>query len=370
MGEVWVCSGQSNMQMSLGRIRRTVETEKDSDGVQESELSVIRMHVVPQHYTASPVASTEGTWVVGSPKNSLRMSAVGWLFAKRLYRKLRVPVGMIHTSWGGTPAEAWTSASKLAEIGEFGKTLSKLKEATSRKGFNHRTASTLYNAMIHPLLRCRFRGAIWYQGESNVSRAEQYNRVFPAMIEDWRAAFDCGEFPFYFIQIAPFDYKNRGESAFLREAQLKSLRVPATGMAVAMDVGNPTDIHPIRKAPLANRLANMALTRVYGLDVGLDSGPFYESFTTKGRKLILEFTKTGGKLVLREPADDIFQLAGEDQVFHPASALVVGDKLHLESPKVKSPIAARYGWSNAPKAALFNRKRLPASSFRTDSWQD
>ncbi len=369
-GEVWVCSGQSNMQWTLGRIGRTPKMEENADGVASEGLSVIRMHVVPHHFALRPIESIVGKWVVGSPQSAMGLSAVGWLFAKRLRRELNVPIGMIHTSWGGTPSEAWTSAEKLSQVGEFADVIGKLKVAKNRKGFNHRSASTLYNAMIHPLLRCKFKGAIWYQGESNVGRAKQYSRIFPAMIEDWRSAFDCGAFPFYFVQIAPFEYGPKRNSAALREAQLKTLSLEATGMAVTMDVGNPKNIHPINKGPVAVRLANMALGRVYGKGDSVDSGPFYRACRASGNRMILRFDNTGGKLRLSDPAKGVFQIAGADRKFVDASAVVVGDELHVHSPAVKSPKAVRYGWSNAPKAALFNRKRLPASSFRTDPWDD
>jgi sialate O-acetylesterase len=189
------------------------------------------------------------------------------------------------------------------------------------------------------------------------------------MIEDWREAFDCGEFPFYFVQIAPYNYGGNKNSAFLREAQLSSLSLPETGMAVTMDVGNPKNIHPVNKVPVANRLANMALRRVYGKGADVDSGPIYQSARKSGVKMVLRFAETGGKLRLSDPTGDVFQIAGADKKFVNATAVVVGDELHVHSASVKSPVAVRYGWTNAPKAALFNRKRLPASSFRTDSWK-
>ncbi|MCB9867353.1 MAG: hypothetical protein H6816_12060 [Phycisphaerales bacterium] len=223
--------------------------------------------------------------------------------------------------------------------------------------------------MIRPLVPYRIRGAIWYQGESNVTNARQYRALFPALIADWRRAWDIPKFPFYFVQIAPFAYGTASGPAELREAQLMSLSVPATGMVVTTDVGDATDIHPRNKQEVGRRLALLALDKTYGR-AQVSSGPLYRSMRVEDDGIRLYFDHVGGGLVARGNPPDSFTVAGADRVFFPAAARIDGDSVRLTSPQVPEPVAARFGWSNFAPASLFNREGLPASPFRTDDWSD
>lgn len=229
--------------------------------------------------------------------------------------------------------------------------------------------TALFNGMISPLVPLAMRGAIWYQGESNLSRAWQYRTLFPAMIRDWRAHWGRGEFPFYFVQIAPFAYgSDRGAAAELREAQFMTLSTPHTGMVVTMDVGNPSDIHPRNKQDVGRRLALWALARTYGREELVCSGPLFRSMSLRGARVHLNFDHIGGGLQARGGDLTHFTVAGADRVFHPARAVIEGDAVVVTSPLVGRPLAVRYGWGAADEPNLFNAEGLPASSFRTDAW--
>ncbi len=234
------------------------------------------------------------------------------------------------------------------------------------------TPSTLFNGMISPLIPFSMRGAIWYQGESNVGRAGQYERLFPTLIQCWREHWDLGEFPFYFVQIAPYDYGPQARSQRLREAQLRTmLSVPYTGMVVTIDVGDERNIHPARKREVGERLARWALANTYGFEGITFSGPIYERMVREGNRIRLYFRYADEGLLLRPTADrNAFVIAGADRVFYPAHVRIEGSTLVVWNPNVPNPQAVRYGWSNAPRAVLFNRAGLPASPFRTDDWPE
>jgi sialate O-acetylesterase len=223
--------------------------------------------------------------------------------------------------------------------------------------------------MIAPLIPYAIKGAIWYQGESNVGDADLYKSVFPSMIKSWRDDWKQGDFPFYFVQIAPWEYGDNSYSQNLREAQFLTLSTPKTGMAVTLDVGSPKTIHPPDKKDVGERLALWALAKDYNKHVAY-SGPLYKSMKIKNEKIILTFDEVDGGLVINNKNDqNNFQIAGEDRIFHNADVKIVGKKLVISSSEIKSPAAVRYGWSNYVDASLFNKAGLPASSFRTDSWE-
>ena len=546
LGEVWICSGQSNMEWPLSR----AETAKEE--IPLSDYPEIRLFTVEKTIALRPEEDLKGSWDLCSPETSADFSAVGYFFGKMLHKELGVPVGLVNTSWGGTPSESWTSRETLLTFGDFDRQLEELygtsdnemEEArkeqfriesmikkqqdfenqdnigfsegwmnvefddsswgkmdcpaewssideigmlegvlwmrkgieipdswigkdlslelgpvdemdityingvevgTSRKisnwnvpriykvpaslvnsgtlqlsirivntnaqggifghpnqlkiypeentkeeavrlagqwkyriaytfpdvpmVFNSHTPSVLYNGMLHPLKNMAFKGAIWYQGESNQTRAMQYRTIFPGMIEDWRATWKQGDFPFYFVQIAPYNYGNDETSVELREAQFLTLsKVKNTGMAVTMDIGNPNDIHPTNKRDVGKRLALWALAKDYGKDV-VYSGPLYREQTIEENKIRIHFNCIGSGLEAKGGPLTHFEIAGEDQVYHPANAVIDGETVVVSAVEVATPVAVRYGWSNTAEPNLGNAEGLPASSFCTDSWK-
>lgn len=523
LGEVWVCSGQSNMEWPLSAAKNA-QAE-----IAAASYPGVRMFTVARAQSQKPKDDCAGAWQVCAPSVAGGFSAVGYFFARDLHKELGVPIGMIHTSWGGTESELWTSERALRKMPDFaarveqspkameayrlamedykkkteaqdpgagkwnGDTVdtsgwtkaavplawSKMELApfdglvwyratftvpeamagknarielgsiddqdktyvngmlvgstgdwqTQRaysvpagalkaginslavrvldtggeggfvsgvqrvliggqtvpitdwvwhKGYEmkdlppppppaFRNFSTLYNAMIAPLLPYGIKGAIWYQGESNVGRAYQYRQAFPAMIANWREDWAQGDFPFYYVQIAPFAGYGQAMGAELREAQRLALAVKNTGMAVTTDItDNINDIHPPNKQDVGHRLALWALAKDYGKAV-VYSGPLYSSMKVEEDKIRIRFTQVGGGLVAKGPLAG-FSIAGYDQRFLPALAKIEGDEVVVWSPQVTNPVAVRFGWTDAPIPNLFNRAGLPASPFRTDSW--
>lgn len=566
-GEVWICSGQSNMEMPLRGWPPRDPIAHSEREIANASNPQIRLFTVERAVSAVPEAACTGTWTECSPSTAAGFSATGYFFGKNLQASLGVPVGLIQTSWGGTPVEAWTSADFLARVGAYDTTLVRLRESarmmpafnawlsrfpvivpevhegavraagldlgdgplaapsyddrmlpemqlpvvwertslglfdgavwfrrhvsiprawlsreltlelgpiddldvtyvngvrcggmesaqswreprvyrvpasavdttdlviavrvidtygaggiygapeqlrlrlagggesiplaggwkyqiaalyrggkfhafgTNGAGFEARERfpievgpgqpSCLYNAMIAPLAPFRVRGAIWYQGESNVATPGLYAEVFPVMIRNWRVAFRDPAMPFYFVQIAPFAYNNGGNSAFLREAQVKTLALPQTGMAVTLDIGDPANIHPANKADVGKRLALLALARTHGRKV-VDGGPAYRSAVREGTRMMLSFDNPGRGLVLRPSGgSNGFRIAGADGVFQDARVRLEGARLAVWHPDVRVPASVRYAFTDTAQATLFNREGLPASSFRTDTW--
>lgn len=361
-GEVWICSGQSNMEWPVSAANNAKEEAANAKYPQIRMLNV-------KHVTAEkPVDDVEGSWAVCSPESVNPFSAVGYFFARELNRQLNVPVGMIHTSWGGTICEAWTSKEALTANPAF---QAILERAHTFQPNNPNQASVLFNAMVNPLLPYGIRGAIWYQGESNASRAVQYQQLFPAMIKDWRQRFGQGDFPFYFVQLAPFRYGGNKETlAELWDAQLMTLKsVPHTGMAVTTDITDIRDIHPRNKQEVGRRLALWALAQDYGKEGAEVSGPIYDSMKVEGNKIRIKFKHTTGGLVAKDgnPLTD-FTIAGEDRKFYPAIAVIEGDtiKVSCDPDVVLKPVAVRFAWHDTAEPNLFNKAGLPASPFRTD----
>lgn len=549
IGEVWLASGQSNMEMPLTGWPPNDTILNSTNEIKSATNPNIRMFTVQRNLSLKELNNVKGEWLVSSAETAGNFSATAYYFAKRLENKLNIPIGIIHTSWGGTPAEAWTSNASIKGLGDFDeliaslsnpnmeeiknewysrwqsieipeketdwlelnlrdseltqedyadntwedielpgildkreswrmdgiiwvrkafmlkedpkedfslslgavddmdftfingkqigstvgpgkhtlkrtytvpKTLLKkgintiairvvdtgggggingpitlstseyhvdlngmwkllataeihdakfylydLKEATNLKrptiiDINSHSPSVLFNAMIAPLIPYAIKGAIWYQGESNVGRAEQYERLFPTMIRDWRNRWQA-DFPFYFVQIAPFNYGNN-LSAALRDAQRKTLSLENTGMAVTLDIGNPVNIHPANKRDVGKRLGGLALKNEYNIEL-VASGPLYKSHTAKENKLLVSFTEVGSGLKLIETPVTGFEIAGEDKVFKEAKAVIIKEKIELLSPEVERPKYVRYAWKDTSEASLFNQEGLPASSF-------
>jgi sialate O-acetylesterase len=555
IGEVWVCSGQSNMEMSV----QSVDNARQE--IQNADFPQIRLFTVKKVTAMRPQADCTGQWQVCSPKTIASFSAAGYFFGRQIHQKLNVPVGLINTSWGGTPAQAWTSEKTIKSFPAYKTMLEKIEQAqklvpdevrakneklqnekamadweakiaaidpgtqqnwqdpktdisdwkemeqprewagtdlenidgivwfqritnlppswsrtdlelhlgpiddidtvwvngvkiasttdwaldrrymipssalhtgpnvitvrivdTGGQGgfrgeesqmrigpvgadiktcatlaktwkykasltdkplpaitrmdsdqFNQKSPTALFNGMISPLAGFGIAGAIWYQGEANKERPAEYAALFPAMITDWRTHWKIGDFPFYWVQIAPYTYENSqlGGSAYLREAQMKTLKsVKNGGMAVTMDIGTEKDIHPKNKLDVGKRLALWALAKTYGQKNVAYSGPMYKSMRVEGQKVRLYFDNVYGGLLATDGHLSDFIIAGEDKKFVPAEAVIDGDTVVVSSPQVEKPVAARYAWSNWAKGTLFNKEELPASSFRTDDWND
>lgn len=367
LGEVWICSGQSNMAWPLGIHQGLTPVDNAEQEVANANYPNIRLYIVERVAKDEPQETCAGNWQMCDSKSVHNFSAVAYFFGRHLNQTLNVPVGLIMTAWGGTPVEHWTSERALMSHPELQAGVMKRKaQPTDQFGQKH---SVLYNGMIAPLIPYAIRGAIWYQGESNVGRAYQYRSAFPLMIQNWRDDWKQGDFPFYFVQIAPFSgYGGQGLSAELREAQMMTLSMKNTGMVVVTDLTpNLGDIHPSAKQDVGKRLALWALAKTYGKKVTY-SGPLYRSMKIEGNKIRLFFDHVDGGLVLKGDALTEFQIAGSDQQFHPATAVIEGRTVVVYSDKVPNPAAVRFGWGDASVPNLFNRAGLPASPFRTDQW--
>ncbi|TYA74641.1 sialate O-acetylesterase [Seonamhaeicola marinus] len=362
VGEVWVCSGQSNMAMKLeGGPGQHIEGS--TDAILNSSNSKIRLFTVPKTVSNIPLENCGGSWEISKPSTAAKFSAVGYFFGKRLYESLDIPIGLISTNVGGTPAQAWTPNKTLKEK------FPEIVNDKSKKG-ETKAPSVLYNAMVNPLIPYGIKGTIWYQGEGNRWNPEQYSRLFPEMIKSWRAQWNQGNFPFYFVQIAPFGNNIKGWVG-VQQAQLKTmLTTPNTGMAVINDVGYKTRIHPPKKKEVGERLALWALAKDYNIEGFSYSGPVFDTLELKGSKAIIRFKHAPlGLTSLGKPLDH-FEIAGTDGVFHPAEAKIIekGNALQVWSNAVAHPKNVRYGWHSFIEGCLFNVSGLPASAFSTEDW--
>ncbi len=373
VGDVWIASGQSNMQWPL------FQAAGGEEAAAAASDARLRLFTVEPAFAAAEEQECAGAWAPCAPAAARDFSAVGFFFGSALAAELDVPVGIVDSSFGGTVAEAWISAHALrAQFPEFADDLERMSAlaagdeaqplpASGSPWLNQNRPAALWNAMVAPLAGTPIRGVIWYQGESNRERHAQYRRLFPALIADWRKRFGQGDFPFYFVQLAPFDYPgDAGELALLREAQAEAQLVPYTGMAVTMDVGDPADIHPRDKRTVGERLAALALAGTYGRAVPC-RGPTFRSLSVEGGAARLLFDGAEG-LTSRGAPPASFELAGADRVFHPAEARIEGEAILLASPEVPEPAAVRFAWRAADASNVWNGAGLPLSSFRTDRW--
>lgn len=361
VGEVWICSGQSNMEWPL---TRAANPDKE---IAAADHPRIRLFTVKRNRVGAetPAKDVVGQWSVCSKTSVPGFSAVAYFFGRHLQKHLDVPVGLINTSWGGTPAEHWMP--KAAFDGD-----PSLKETSDHPHAQNvmKSPSGLYNGMVAPLVPMAFRGVIWYQGESNVPMSRHYLKLFSAMITGWRQAWDQGDFPFLFVQIAPWDYSGiktwpREGAPRVREAQLKTLALPNTGMVVTTDIGNVKNIHPINKQEVGRRLGLAARAIAHGEKI-IYSGPLYKSIRIDGGKAVISFTHFGGGLRVKGRELTHFQIAGEDKQFVDATAKIEGNTVIVHSDKVSNPTAVRFGFSDIAEPNLFNEEGLPASPFRTD----
>ena len=367
IGEVWFCSGQSNMSMPV-RGFSNQPVYDSNEAILNARNPFIRSFDVERKASLKPLEDVTGTWKRTESATVRKFSAIAYFFGKKLQENLNVPIGIIHSSWGGSTMEAWTNEKTILDFESLSISYKNPDDTDEKR----KSPTLLYNAMVHPFLGYRIKGMIWYQGESNRKRPEQYKKLFPAMIDSWRSEWNQGMFPFYFVQIAPFRYKDVN-AAFIREAQLQIMqKVSNVGMVVTLDVGDCTSIHPGEKKIIANRLAYWALSKAYKTKGIGYSGPVYrEVLKNVEGKMTLEFdyTKYGLSSFGKELTG--FEIAGDDKRFYKAEAKINDDKtLNVWSAKVKKPVAVRYAFDNCVEGTLFNTQGLPASSFRTDNWKE
>lgn len=414
VGEVWLCSGQSNMAMTVGG-----SNNKEAEAA-AANYPRIRMLQVDRTTAEEPQTDVKATWVVCSPKTVGGFSAAGYFFGRELHKQLGRPVGLLHSSWGGTPIQGWTSVKAHQSVPQlapmipalekaiasynpervqqqFEKQLDAFKKAAAKAKaegtpfkarmprppvhprLSQGSPGRLYNGMIAPLAPYAIRGAIWYQGEANAGNPAagiQYGLQLKTMIADWRSAWGEGDFSFLSVQLPNFMAPQQKPSEtggwpMIREQFLKGLKaIPNTGIAVTIDIGDEKDIHPKNKQDAGKRLALWALGKVYGREL-VASGPLFRCAAKQGDRMVVEFDELGAGLSVRGGgALKGFAIAGADRQFVWADAKIEGGKLIVSSPQVKSPESVRYAWANNPECNLINTAGLPASPFRTDNWPE
>ncbi len=371
-GEVWLCSGQSNMQQPVkGNVGQP--TFGSVMAIAKSANSNLRLFSVDRIGSKTPLKDVQKYigWQQASPESVANFSAVAYFFGQQLQEILDVPVGMIHTSWGSSTVQAWMSNEVLSQYQTIN------LEAVDISKDTHHIPTALFNSMINPLIPFTIKGALWYQGESNREEPENYKKLFPAMVKDWRTRWGLSDFPFYYVQIAPFKYGNydafqtNANSAFIREAQLQCLElIPNSGIAITMDIGDENVIHPPRKKEVADRLLFNALNQTYNFKSVEYTGPVFDSLKVKDGSIILKFKNAGSGLYSYHGLEG-FEIAGSDKVFYPATAKISNARIVIvKSDLVPDPVAVRYAWRNWVVGTLYGANLLPASSFRTDTWND
>lgn len=407
VGEVWLCSGQSNMEMGV----RSIDNSEQE--IAAADYPSIRLIHVPRTASPAPLHDIDCEWFTCRPETlggGSGYSAVAYFFGRELYRELNVPIGLIESAWGGTRIEPWTPPEGFAAVPAFRETVDKIVEAgpaylkAAQKALPEYEAwlpaarhaldagecpprpptwprhaledagapTALYNGMIHPLAPFALRGAIWYQGESNHKDGLLYRDRMEALITGWRQVWGQGAFPFYYVQIAPLGSLYTGEQLpRLWEAQTAALSIPNTGMAVTVDIGDLKDIHPRNKVDVGKRLALWALAKTYGRTDVMYSGPLYKSMGVEGDKIRLRFDHVDGGLAARDEQPlTWFEIAGADRKFVSATATVDGETIVVRSDEVPAPVAVRFAWDQKAQPNLSNKAGLPASPFRTDDWDE
>jgi sialate O-acetylesterase len=372
VGEVWVCSGQSNMQMT---VQSAANATKE---IAESTQRQIRLFTVPRLAAEHPVDDVNAFWNECTPYSAPSFSAVAYYFGRYLHEQLGVPIGLIDSSWGGTRIEPWTPPVGFSSVPAVTSILTNLEHPQpgqpAKKGNQamrpEQTPTRLYNGMINPLVPFAIRGAIWYQGESNLGEGMLYFEKMKALITGWRSVWNEGDLAFYYVQLAPYHYGTPDPTALPKiwEAQTAALSIPDTGMAVTNDIGNIKDIHPKDKQDVGKRLALWALAKNYGKQI-VYSGPLYKSMSVEGLNIRVKFDYVGGGLAGRGAKPlNWFKIAGEDRKFVDAVAKIDGDSILVSSTQVAKPAAVRFAWDQVAEPNLANIEGLPASAFRTDRW--
>lgn len=362
LGDVWLCSGQSNMEW--GGNQQLQEILDELPDANDSQIRLLQVSRIAADYPQDDIANT---WQTLDAESLKPFSAIGYFIAKKLRTELDVPIGVINASWGGTPAEVWTPAHLIENDPE----LRRLATMQGPAPYRPKEAGVLWNSMIRPLTPFVLSGFYWYQGESNVGTWSGYDKLMRTMITSWRMAWNA-ELPFYFVQIAPFAYGNEKPlAALLREQQTRTAAtLPNTGMVVVSDlVDNIKDIHPTQKHEVANRLAILALNEHYGTRNDKDyQSPLYKTHDVHGNAITITFDHSENGLQVKGDKITDLYIAGPDHIFHEADGTVDGNVLRVSSPKVANPIAVRFGFTETAMPNLFNKNGLPVAPFRTDNW--
>ncbi len=370
IGEVWLCSGQSNMEMPMKGYKNQPVEGSNMD-VLKSTNPQIRLFTVGHNSSVEIQEDVKGFWQKASPVSVIDFSATAYYFGRLMQETLNVPIGLICSTWGGSCMEAWMDQDMLSAFPEV-----KIPKSSEDIKEKNRTPTTLYKGMIAPLVGYSIKGVIWYQGESNYDRYSSYANLFSTMIQSWRAKWNQGSFPFYYCQIAPYDYaiitaagKEVINSAYLREAQSAvEKRVENTGMVVLLDAGLEKGIHPMKKQVAGERLALQALVKTYHIEGVTADGPVYKEMSIQGDTAVLSFERTQMWVAAPEGELRNFKIAGADKKFVTAKAWIVRSKVYVKSDEVKKPVAVRYAFDNYVKGDLYGTEGLPVSSFRTDNW--
>ncbi len=359
-GEVWLCSGQSNMEWGMN---------SSADGkeiINQVNDPNIRLFHIPKSAASDLQVRGEGDWKVCDKESVKYFSAVAYFFGKKLNQNLNIPIGLINASWGGTPAETWMPQ----EIVNSNPILAKSAEKqVDDKPWCPSRSGVVFNSMIYPIVPFRLAGALWYQGEANTAAPDTYKLLMENLILEWRKQF-LSDFPFYYVQIAPYSgYGEIEKGTLIREQEVKMLQIPKTGMVVISDlVDDVKDIHPKYKKPVGERLANVALADTYGRKEIVYQSPLYKSMKIEKGKIRISFDHAPSGLISKEGQPTEFMIAGEDKKFYPAKAKIDGSNVVVSTKEVKNPVSVRFGWKNGSIPNLFSKEGLPVSCFRTDDW--
>ena len=370
LGEVWLCSGQSNMEMPMKGFKNQPVENAEWD-IMKSNDKNLRLFTVKRNSSLTPQSDVTGKWQSATPESVREFSATAYYFGRMVKEMLNVPVGLVVAAWGGSSCEAWMKSDWLKAFPS-----AKIPQNEQAITSKNRNPTLLYNGMLSPLIGMTMKGCIWYQGEDNYNRASTYADMFTTMIEGWRNEWNQGDFPFYYCQIAPYDYgiitekgKEIINSAYLREQQAKAeFMVKNVGMAVLLDAGLEKGIHPSQKKIAGQRLARLAMVNTYGFNGVASQSPYYKDFEVKGDTVIVSFERAPMWINCKGKFESgNFKVAGDDRIFHKAKTWIERSKIYVLSSEVKKPVAVRYAFDNYVDGDLFGED-LPISSFRSDNW--
>lgn len=366
VGEVWLCSGQSNMEFPVKGWTQVINADKEVAEANHKNIRLLQIHKVTAEEPSREVIANSTTWQECTSQTVPEFSAIAYFFAREINQKIGVPVGVIDATWGGSNIESWMSKNTLQYVPQ-------LTDSIARKNYHpwRNSPTALYNGMISPLVPMAMKGVLWYQGEQNELRGYEYRDLFPMLISDWRKQWSKEDMPFYFVQLANFhERKNEPTEALwaeMREAQAMALHVKNTGMAVTADIGEGNDVHYHNKQEVARRLALIALANCYHAKDAIYWGPTMKGYTIDNDKIILHMEPAGGLVVKGDKLKN-FTIAGADHKFHQAEAKIDGNDIIVWNKDVPFPLAVRYAWQDNPDIELFNHFGLPATTFRTDDW--